>query len=109
MNHRKHIESTFLVIGRFRLAEMLLSTRIQLSADRGQTVQKRFLMRSLKLLGKSLKMSKDAKERDPKDYDMIETQRLKDPPPKKFLRREDQRGLMNLFKMQRNMVPKWVS
>ena len=52
VSHRKHIEFTFLVSSILKLTEMLLS------ADRGQTVQKRFLMRSLKLLGQQLEMPK---------------------------------------------------
>ena len=50
MNHRKHIASTFLLLGKLRLAEMLLSMRIQPSANRSKIIQMRSVMRSLKLL-----------------------------------------------------------
>ena len=51
VNPQKHIGSTFWVLGRLRLTEMLLTMRIQLSTYRGQNVQNRFMMRSLKRLG----------------------------------------------------------
>ena len=50
MNHRRHIESTFLVIGRLRLAEMSLSMRIKPSVDESIIIYMRSMMRSLKLL-----------------------------------------------------------
>ena len=58
VNHRKHIESTFLVSGRLRLAKMLLSMRIQLSVDRGPEAPRA--------------TGKDVEEHDPEDHDMTE-------------------------------------
>ena len=51
VNHQKHIESTFIVSGRSRLEKMLLSMKIQLLEDQRRTIQMRFMMRILKLLG----------------------------------------------------------
>ena len=44
VSHRKHSRFTFLVSSRLKLAEMLLSMRMQPSVDPTETVQKRFLM-----------------------------------------------------------------
>ena len=77
VRHRRHIESTFLVTDGSRLAEMLPSTRMQPSVDRGNIIQMRSMMRILKLLELDTNAGNVVVpvEHGPEDHDMAEPQR----------------------------------
>jgi hypothetical protein len=48
VRHQRHIEFTYLVIVRLRLAQMSPSMRIQLLVDQDKIIEMRFMMRRLK-------------------------------------------------------------